>query len=200
MQNEKLYNLFKRLTDIFGATMLGAIFLFLLPFIAFAIKFEDKGPIFHKQKRVGKNNKIFIMFKFRTMVIDAESLGPEFTEKNDRRIIKFGKFLRNSRLDELPQIINIFKGEMSFVGPRPDVIELYKRLAIKIRGYEKRLTVKPGLTGLAQASQKILPYSTDDFKERLHYDLYYIKNKSFIFDIIIIFKTTKAIFKIHPEN
>lgn len=187
-----IYNLSKRATDIVLSLSLLVPVAILFPFIAIAIKYQDRGNIFYYQKRVGQNNKEFTIVKFRTMKIDSENNGPKFTEKNDNRITKFGKFLRNTRLDESPQIINILKGEMSFIGPRPERPEFVSEFRKQILFYGFRHIVKPGLTGWAQVNYEYGD-SLEDAYKKLQYDLYYIKNKSLILDIETALKTIQII-------
>jgi lipopolysaccharide/colanic/teichoic acid biosynthesis glycosyltransferase len=131
--------------------------------------------------------------KFRTMGIDAESAGPQWATRNDPRVTKFGKFLRKTRLDEIPQFINILKGDMSFVGPRPERPEFVAQLSEQIPFYKERLLVKPGLSGWAQINFKY-GESVEDAMTKLQYDLFYIKNRSFTLDISIILKTINTVF------
>ncbi|UOW69353.1 sugar transferase [Paraclostridium bifermentans] len=154
------------------------------------IKIEDKGPIFYKQERLGKNNKIFYVYKLRSMKVDAEKNGgAQWAKKNDPRITKIGTFIRKTRIDEIPQLINILKGDMSLIGPRPERPELTYQFEKEIPGFTKRLIVKPGLTGLAQVNggYDISP------KEKLYWDIKYIQNRCILMDIKIIIKTIKVV-------
>lgn len=184
----------KRTIDIILATAGGIISLALIPFIALLIKTSSSGPIFYRQKRVGQDNRIFNIIKFRTMVRDAEKNGAQWSQKEDKRITRIGGFLRKTRLDELPQLWNIFRGDMSFVGPRPERPEFAfsNDLLANIPFYQIRHTIKPGLTGWAQIKY---PYSSsiEDNLQKLQYDLYYTKNRSFILDLAIILKTIKIV-------
>jgi exopolysaccharide biosynthesis polyprenyl glycosylphosphotransferase len=171
----------------------------LLPFVALLsivisiiIKIDSKGPIFFKQDRVGQGGRIFKLIKFRTMYIDAESNGPQFAVKNDPRITRVGRILRKLHLDELPQIWNIIKGEMSFVGPRPEQAKFVEEFEKKIPFYNLRHLVKPGITGWAQIHQGYAA-GLEETIEKLEYDLYYIKNMSIWLDLIIILKTISII-------
>lgn len=186
--NKKLFEKFKRICDIAGAIVLGIPTILLLPFIALLIKIESAGPVFYKQKRVGKNEKIFEITKFRTMVRDAEKDGAKWAAEKDSRITKVGKFLRKTRLDELPQLINILKGEMSFIGPRPERPEFVEELKKEIPHYSMRHLIKPGLSGWAQIKFAYAA-SVEDAMEKLQYDLYYIKNRSVVLDLAIAAKT-----------
>lgn len=150
-------------------------------------------PIFFKQVRTGRNNKPFTLWKLRTMIVDAEKNGAQWAKPGDARITKLGKFLRKSRLDELPQLINIFKGEMSLVGPRPERPEIIEsKLAPNIPYYNLRHLVKPGVTGWAQVTFRY-GFTMEDSAEKLQYDLFYVKNKSIWLDIVVIIKTIKTV-------
>lgn len=150
-------------------------------------------PIIFKQIRTGQNNKPFKLYKLRSMVVDAEKHGAQWAKPGDARVTTIGKFLRKSRFDELPQLINIIRGEMSLVGPRPERPEMIsKQLAPNIPYYNLRHLVKPGVTGWAQVAFRY-GFSQEDSKEKLQYDLYYVKNKSPWLDILILFKTIKTV-------
>jgi sugar transferase (PEP-CTERM system associated) len=163
----------------------------LMALIGLAIKLDSRGPVFYQQERVGEHGKTFMLLKFRSMRVDAEKeTGPVWAEKEDIRVTRVGRILRKLRLDEIPQMINILRGEMSFVGPRPERKHFIGRLKDEIRFYEKRHMAKPGITGWAQIEY---PYgaSQNDALEKLKYDLYYIKNMSLFLDLIILFRTVK---------
>ncbi|MDX9715181.1 MAG: TIGR03013 family PEP-CTERM/XrtA system glycosyltransferase [Dissulfurispiraceae bacterium] len=182
----------KRAADIFISAIAGAVFLPIVPFVALAVRLDSKGDIFFRQKRVGQYGKLFTIYKFRTMRQDAEkSTGAVWAKEGDSRVTKAGRFLRKSRLDEIPQIYNILKGDMSIIGPRPERPEFVEGLSEVISFYTQRHSVKPGLTGWAQVRY---PYgaSVEDAIEKLRYDLYYIKNFSIIFDLGIILETIKV--------
>jgi sugar transferase (PEP-CTERM system associated) len=159
---------------------------------AILIKLESPGPIFYKQERVGKNGQPFILMKFRSMRTDAEKSGPVWASKDDDRTTRVGKIIRKLRIDEIPQFWNIFRGEMDFVGPRPERQHFVTQLAQEIPYYEQRHLIAPGLTGWAQIKY---PYgaSIEDARQKLQYDLYYIKNQSLVLDGIILFETIKII-------
>ena len=159
---------------------------------AILIKLESRGPIFYKQERVGKNGRTFVLAKFRSMRVDAEQDGPVWASKKDSRTTRVGRVIRKIRVDEIPQFWNILKGEMSFVGPRPERPHFVAQLAEEIPFYEQRHLIAPGLTGWAQIKY---PYgaSIDDAREKLQYDLFYIKNHSLLLDAIIMFETIKII-------
>ncbi len=160
---------------------------------AVLIKLESRGPVFYKQERVGKNGRIFKVIKFRSMRTDAEADGqPIWATSNDDRVTRVGKIIRKLRIDEIPQFWNILKGEMNFVGPRPERPHFVSQLAEQIPYYEHRHLVAPGLTGWAQIKY---PYgaSVEDAMQKLQYDLYYIKNQSLALDIVIVFETVKTV-------
>lgn len=188
------YEFFKRVLDMVVAIIVLTLGVFLLPFVAAAIKFDSKGPIFYRQKRVGRNGKEFLLIKFRSMVMDADKMSGFKGEGRDPRHTLMGTFLRKSYIDELPQVIHILKGEMSFVGPRPERPEYVVKLKQKIPFYEMRLLVPPGITGWAQINMEN-DASVEDSPEKLQYDLYYIKNRSFLLDFLIILKTTFTILR-----
>jgi len=180
----------KRTYDIlfsFLIFLLTSIFWILIGLI---IKLESKGPIFFKQTRTGQNNQPFTMIKFRTMSV-SNDLSP--TKDRDTRITRFGRFLRKTRIDELPQVLNILTGSMSFVGPRPERPELIKQLEKNIPFYGERMLVKPGLTGWDQISGEYHSPSQEDSLKKLQYDLFYIKNRSVYLDLSIILKTIATV-------
>ncbi len=168
-----------------------------LPFILLAtigIKFEDgmNAPLLYRQRRVGHYGKCFDVLKFRSMEVDAEKGGAQYATENDPRVTRMGALMRKSRIDELPQLLNVLRGEMSFVGPRPERPEFVGDLEQRIPYYRERHTVKPGITGWAQLCY---PYgSTEkDTVEKLQYDLYYIKNRSLLFDLAILVQTVEVV-------
>ena len=170
-------------------------FLLCLPIMmvtALLIKVDSRGPIFYKQERVGKNGRAFVLMKFRSMKVDAEKSGPVWASKSDDRTTRVGRIIRKVRIDEIPQFVNILKGEMSFVGPRPERPHFVAQLAEEIPYYEQRHLIAPGLTGWAQIKY---PYgaSIEDARQKLQYDLFYIKNYSLILDAVIMFETIKII-------
>lgn len=190
--DRKLYEILKRGEDIFFGVIVAILFFILFPLIAFLIKWESKGPIFYRQERVGKNKKVFNVVKYRSMVENAERFQALWAQKNDDRITRVGKFLRKTYLDELPQFINILKGDMAIVGPRPERPEFVEQLQEEIPFYNIRHIVKPGLTGWAQIKYKY-GNSNEGALEKLQYELYYIKNRSLLMDIKIILKTINKI-------
>ena len=189
---EIYYNSFnlkaKRILDIIFALLIGICVIPIMIIAAIIIKLESKGPIFFIQERIGEGNKPFKIVKFRSMTTDAEKNGPQWASKNDNRVTKWGKIMRATRIDELPQLWNVLRGEMSFVGPRPEREFFIKQLEKEIMYYNLRHTVKPGLTGWAQV---MYPYgaSIEDAYRKLQYDLYYIKNHDILFDVKILLKT-----------
>ncbi len=216
-----IYNFVKRTMDIVGAIVGIILTLPVWIILPILIKLDSRGPVFYSQVRVGKNSrkkgrrvyqqadiddnrsrdrrrdnvfgKTFEVLKFRTMVNDAEkNSGPVWASKNDTRITKLGQFLRNSRLDEIPQFLNILKGDMSLVGPRPERPKFVQELDQKVEGYAKRLEVKPGLTGLAQIESGY-DDSISAVVTKVEHDLHYIENQSIWFDIKIMFKTIKVV-------
>ena len=188
------YNKTKRILDIISAIIILLITGIFMPFIALAIKLEDKGPVFYKHQRIGKNGKPFLLIKFRSMKENSEEQGPVWAQKHDSRITKTGKFLRKTHLDEIPQMINILKGDIALVGPRPERPEFTKKLEKKIPYYQIRHLIKPGFTGWAQIKFRY-SRSVMDSKEKFQYDLYYIKNNSLFLDIGILLKTFQLFFK-----
>lgn len=187
-------NISRFIKRLIGFTASSVILILLLPFlilVALIVKLDSPGPALFAQERVGENGEPFILYKFRSMRSDAEKMsGPVWAEEDDPRVTKIGKIIRNLRIDELPQLWNVFKGEMSFVGPRPERQFFVDQLKKTIPYYNERFSVKPGVTGWAQIRY---PYgSTEkDALEKLKYELYYIKNMSFAFDLTIIFHTVK---------
>ena len=192
-KNKRLLALAKRLIDLFFALFFGLLSLPIAILLALAIKLESKGPIIYKQKRVGLAGREFTVYKFRSMAQDAEKHGAQWAQEGDRRITRIGRFIRKTRIDEIPQFVNIIKGNMSFVGPRPERPEFVEELKIAIPFYNERHLIKPGLSGWAQINY---PYgaSIEDAKEKLQYDLFYIKNQSIALDISIILKTINTVF------
>jgi exopolysaccharide biosynthesis polyprenyl glycosylphosphotransferase len=178
----------RRLTDLLLAVVIGVPFLVLLPLVAALIKLDSPGPLFLTQRRVGEGGNEFSLLKLRTMTVDAEVGGARYTAAHDPRITRIGRFLRTIRLDEFPQLLNIIRGDMSFIGPRPERPEFVSDLEAKVPHFRSRLLVKPGLTGWAQVKggyASTLPEIT----RKLEYDLYYIKNRSLRLDVQILFST-----------
>lgn len=190
-QINSLILLTKRFIDVLFSVTGIILFLPLLPIIALAIRFDSPGPIFFTQVRVGQGERNFVLYKFRTIRADAEYVtGAVWSIKNDPRLTRLGSFLRISRIDEIPALINVLKGDMSLVGPRPERPEFVLKLKEIIPYYSERHYVKPGITGWAQVRY---PYgaSIEDVIDKLRYDLYYIKNISITFDFMIMLETIK---------
>ncbi|OGS74591.1 MAG: sugar transferase [Flavobacteria bacterium RIFCSPLOWO2_12_FULL_35_11] len=187
-----LYLAFRRVLDILFSLIGILIFILLIPFIFVGNLIANKGSLLYTQKRVGKKGKKFKIIKFRTMVENAEENGAEWAKKNDSRVTAFGRILRKSRMDEIPQFINVLKGDMSLIGPRPERPEFVRMLAKELPFYTIRHVVKPGLSGWAQV---MYPYahSVDDQHKKLMYDLYYIKERNLLMDLKIVIKTISTI-------
>lgn len=193
-QEATVYEHGKRLFDLACAAVFAVPALVLAPFVAAAVWIEDRGPVLYRQARVGQGGRVFSIVKFRTMRTDAEKSGAAFAQKDDPRVTRVGRFLRVTRLDELPQLWNILRGEMSFVGPRPERPEIEAELAKTIPLFPVRHLVRPGLTGWAQVSA---PYASthDDHLLKLRHDLYYLKYRSMALDVAIVLKTAYSVLK-----
>jgi exopolysaccharide biosynthesis polyprenyl glycosylphosphotransferase len=195
LKNRKIryiHQLFTAITDYLLCVLIGLFLGLLIPFIFSINCFTNKGPLFYIQKRVGRFGEEFKIYKFRSMVVDAEKSGAKMATIGDARITAFGKILRKTRIDELPQIISVFKGDMSFIGPRPERKFFTDQLNNISPFYNTRHIVKPGITGWAQVKYKYGENLEDSIK-KLEYDLFYIKNKSISLDIRIIFKTITTV-------
>jgi sugar transferase (PEP-CTERM system associated) len=184
-----------RAKRVIDAVLSLALMLALSPLMlvtAIAIKLDGKGPVFYRQMRTGLNGVTFRLYKFRSMIEDAEKSGARWAEKNDPRITRVGRLLRATRIDELPQLWNVLLGEMSFIGPRPERSDFNSELEAAIPYYDLRHLVKPGITGWAQV---LYPYgaSVEDAREKLQYDLYYIKNYSVMLDLVILIRTLRVV-------
>jgi len=182
----------KRLLDIAVSVILLIVCIPIMLIIALAVRLESRGPALFRQTRTGLNGKEFEILKFRSMVVDAEKAGPQWTSARDPRVTKVGRILRVLRLDELPQLINVIKGEMSFIGPRPERPVFIRELEKQIPFYDLRQLVRPGITGWAQVMYAY-GASMDDALEKLQYDLYYIKNYSLLLDFAILLKTLRVV-------
>ena len=182
----------KRLGDIILAASVLALVSPIMVLTAIAIKLDSRGPVFYSQLRTGQNMSPFRVYKFRSMSQDAEKRGVQWASEQDHRITKVGYFIRLVRIDELPQLWNVLRGDMSMIGPRPERPEFDEELAEEIPHYAVRYMVKPGITGWAQV---LYPYgaSVKDAYEKLAYDLYYIKNYSLWLDVAIVFKTLRVV-------
>ena len=183
----------KRFGDIFISSVILIICLPIIVFVGIFIYLEDKGPIFYSQKRSGYLGEIFTIWKLRSMKVDAEDDGITWSLKNDQRITKVGRFIRKTRLDELPQLLSVFLGDMSLIGPRPERPEFDEILSKKIPFYSMRYLLRPGLSGWAQVNYSYTS-SIDQAKNKLSLDLYYISNYSIFLDLSIFFKTLRLIF------
>lgn len=192
---KKIYDKLKRIEDIIFASLLIALTSPLWLIFAVLIKQEDKGPVFYKQKRIGKDKKEFWLWKFRSMIEGAEKKKAVWAKKQDPRITKIGRFLRRSHLDEIPQMLNVLRGDISLVGPRPERPEFVRKLEKQIPHYHLRHIIKPGFTGWAQTKQfGKYARSIMDSQEKFQYDLYYIKNRSLFLDLGILLKTFQLFF------
>jgi sugar transferase (PEP-CTERM system associated) len=182
----------RRAVSLLAAAALFLVAAPLLVVAAILIKLDSRGPVFYSQERVGANGRTFRMLKFRTMRVDAEQAGVKWAQKDDPRVTRVGRVLRRFRVDELPQILNVLKGEMGVVGPRPERPEFVARLRTQIPYYELRTLVPPGITGWAQIRY---PYaaSLEEARAKLQYDLYYVKNLSLLLDLVILFHTAKVV-------
>lgn len=185
LNDKKLFLLFKRFMDITASIAGLAVGIPLMIVFGIAIKLESEGPVIYKQVRLGKNKKPFTIYKLRSMYSDAEKDGPRWADKEDSRVTKVGRFIRKTRIDEIPQLFNIIKGDMCLVGPRPERPSFTLKFSKDIPGFANRLKVKPGLTGLAQVNggYDIKP------KQKYKLDMEYIENMGFLLDLKIILKT-----------
>ena len=188
----RIYRRARRLTDVVFGLLGGILSLPIAALTALAIKLDSEGPVFYTQERVGEHGQVFTIFKFRSMYVDAERNGPVWADEADPRITRVGKIIRKLRIDEVPQFINVLRGEMSFIGPRPERPAFVTKLEEAIPYYSQRHLLKPGVTGWAQ-----IRYSygacIEDAIEKLQYDLYYIKNQSPVLDAIILFETVRIV-------
>lgn len=183
----------KRVIDVTASLTLLALTFPILALTAFAIKLESPGPVFYTQRRVGQLDRTFTLYKFRSMRNDAERAGQvQWARQNDARVTRVGRIIRKSRIDEIPQALNVLKGEMSFVGPRPERPEFVELLAKEIPFYRERHCVKPGITGWAQLNY---PYgaSVEDARRKLAYDLFYIKHFTLMFDLSVVLQTVRVV-------
>jgi len=186
------YDFLKRLMDIVISLIVGIISLIFYPFVYLAIKLDDKGPVFFEGERIGQNGKIIKLLKFRSMGLSSIGGGIE----ENPQITKIGNFLRKTRIDELPQLMNVLKGEISLIGPRPECPELVKKYNKEIPYYNIRHLIKPGLSGWAQMYHQHHPHhglDVEETKNKLSYDLYYVKNRSFFLDLKIALKTIRTL-------
>ena len=189
---DNYHNRIKRLGDIFVSLIIILITLPVIFIVSCLIYLEDKGPIFYTQKRSGLNGKIIKIIKLRSMHVDAEIEGIQWSKNNDKRITRIGRILRAVRIDELPQLFCVLLGSMSLIGPRPERPEIEKKLFKKVPYYKSRYILKPGISGWAQVNYHY-GASVADTKQKLSYDIYYISNFSFFLDLLIFFKTIKLV-------
>lgn len=191
-----MYRKFKRMIGLLISILLLILIIPICLIACFFIVLESSGNPIYVQERVGLNGRKFMMYKLRSMYLDAEKNGHQWAIKNDHRITKVGKFIRRTRIDEFPQIINIIKGEMSFIGPRPERPEFVSEFLNYIPDFNDRLAIPPGITGWAQVNggYDLTPY------EKLKYDKYYIEHECFQLDWLILFKTIKVIFTGHGSR
>lgn len=190
VERKLFYSFVKRVFDIV-CSLFGLVVLIIpMLLIALMIHLDTRGTVLYKQERLGKDGKPFMMYKFRSMYLDAEEYGPQWADKVDHRCTRVGRLLRKTRLDELPQLWNILKGDMSFVGPRPERAYFYHQFETYIKGFSQRTKVIPGLTGWAQVNGGY------DLKpeEKIIYDMEYIANRSILMDLKCIFMTVRIVF------
>ena len=186
------YEVSRRTLDVIGSLLLLAFTLPLLLLVAFLIKVNSTGPVLYRQSRVGLHGRIFTMLKFRSMRVDAEAAGPRWATNRDPRMTRIGAFIRATRLDEVPQLLNVLRGEMSLVGPRPERPHFVQQLAAIIPRYNERTHVLPGITGWAQINY---PYgaSVEDARAKLAFDLFYINNRALLLDLRILLRTIPVV-------
>ncbi len=191
-QGHRMARFFTRAFDIALSLTLVLITLPLMAALAVLVRLDSPGPVLYRQERLGLRSKPFVVLKFRSMRANAEALGPKWAQQKDPRVTRLGALMRKTRMDELPQLANILRGEMSFIGPRPERPHFVEQLRLVIPYYEQRALVKPGLTGWAQVNY---PYgaSVEDARAKLSYDLYYVKNRSFFLDVLILLSTVRVI-------
>ena len=189
-KDKRIFDAIKRLIDVTAGVVLGGFSLLLYPFVCLAIWGEDRGSLFIVQERIGEGGEKIRLYKFRSMKGSDKG---KWLSEGDERVTRVGKFLRSSRMDELPQLFNVLRGDISLIGPRPDIVGLGATLIQEIPYYAARTTVKPGLSGWAQINQEKPPQSIEATRMRLAYDLYYIKNRSLMLELKIILRTLKTI-------
>lgn len=184
----------RRPIDVLTVLLPAILLLFLFPFIAIAIKRDSPGPVIYRQQRVGKNGKLFHVFKFRSMYVDAEKDGAQFTIENDPRITRVGNWMRITRIDELPQVINVLRGDMSLIGPRPERPHVVEEMCQDIPEFAMRTTVLPGVTGYAQVHGGYAA-TKEELIAKLELDLFYIRNASLKMDLGILLETVSVVRK-----
>lgn len=192
LQTSTTYAFLKRLFDTLAVILASPIWVPIMFLTGMAVKLESKGPMFFIQERIGQGGKPYQVYKLRSMTTDSEKDGAQFAQANDARVTRVGKFIRKTRLDEFPQFINVLKGDMSIIGPRPEQKQFVEQFELEIPFYSYRHIVKPGITGWAQVTQG---YAADaeDTKVKIEHDFYYIKHFSFWMDVLIVLKTIKTI-------
>lgn len=187
------YLVLKRAFDLLASVLVALVVVPLFPLIALAIRIDSPGTVFYTQDRVGQGGRIFRIYKFRTMRTDAERNGAVWAMEGDPRVTRTGAFMRRSRIDELPQLVNVLRGEMTFVGPRPERPEFTSLLERELPGYNQRQLAKPGLTGWAQIRYQYAS-SIQDTETKLEFDLYYVRHRSLRFDARILVQTIPVVF------
>ncbi len=191
-RQHEIYEELKRVVDFLAAAIVQLALIPLEILIALAIRLTSRGPVIYSQVRVGRNGRNFVLYKFRTMRVDAEKDGPQWAPPaGDKRTTRIGRLLRYSHFDELPQLVNVLRGDLSFVGPRPERPEFVKILREQVPYYEIRSLIKPGITGWAQINYR-KDMTVEDVKQKIQYDLYYLKNRSLVVDLAILLKTIKT--------
>ncbi|HEY6331895.1 MAG TPA: exopolysaccharide biosynthesis polyprenyl glycosylphosphotransferase, partial [Blastocatellia bacterium] len=189
---DRFYRRIAGAVDLIVSSVILLLALPVMAIVALAIKLDSEGPVFYIQERVGRHNKTFKILKFRSMTVDAEKNGAVWAGESDPRVTRIGKILRTTRLDELPQLINVVREEMSLIGPRPERPVFVTELERQIPYYCQRHLVKPGITGWAQVRYRY-GASLEDAREKLKYDLYYIRNQSPLLDALIVFETARIV-------
>ncbi|MFZ1989574.1 MAG: TIGR03013 family XrtA/PEP-CTERM system glycosyltransferase [Alphaproteobacteria bacterium] len=189
----------KRLVDIVVSVILLTITLPITLLVALAIKLDSPGPVLYKQQRVGQDGKPFWIWKFRSMTVNSEASGAVWAKENDKRITRVGSIIRKLRIDEVPQVVNVLRGEMSFIGPRPEQVQIANELSKSIALYDLRHRVQPGITGWAQVNYRY-GASVEDAETKLSYDLYYVKNQDLILDFVILLQTVRVIMFAHGSR
>lgn len=198
VRHDPVWEAIKRTIDVVLSVAIGAVFLLALPVIAIVIKLDSPGPIFYRQTRVGKDGKLFTIWKLRSMRSDAEKDGAVWATANDDRVTRVGRFMRKTRIDELPQMWNVLRGEMSMVGPRPERPEFVALLTEEIPNYTARLAVKPGVTGLAQVRHSYAG-SIEDARIKHELDLEYIQLASFGLDLSVLLATIGVLLRLRGQ-
>ena len=186
--SQTIVDVVRRIRDAVGSMLLLALMVPLMLVVACLIKLDSRGPVLYRQDRVGLFGKVFTLFKFRSMKIDAEADGPRWAAQQDPRVTRIGRIIRASRIDELPQLVNVLRGEMSLVGPRPERPYFTEKLTPFIPGYHKRTSILPGITGLAQVSYRY-GASVEDAQAKHTFDVYYLRRRTLVLDLRILMAT-----------